>query len=100
MMALLNIRLIGTIGIVAAVAAACLYVTTLQHSLARAREDIEKAAVLVDAYKSASETAVRQAAFLETSREAAEADRRSAEDRVRAAEDACLDQPLPAGLLD
>lgn len=69
-------------------------------SLARARQDIERASVTVDTYKAASETAVRQAAALDASREAAEADRRSTENWGRAAEDACLDQPLPAGLLD
>lgn len=100
MIGLLNLRIFGALGIAAAVATAWVYVMSLQHSLARAREDIEKAEGLVAAYKAASETAVRQAAALDASREAAEADRRSAEDRVRAAEDACLDVPLPAGLLD
>lgn len=100
MMALLNMRIFGVLGIAAAVAAAWVYVMSLQQSLTRARADIERAAGLVDAYKSASETAVRRAAALDASREAAEADRRSAEDRVRAAQDSCLDQPLPAELLD
>lgn len=100
MMALMNMRIFGALGVVAAAFAAWLYVMSLQQSLTRAREDIETAAELVDAYKSASETAVRQAAALDASRESAEADRRSAEDRVRSAEDACLDQPLPLGLLD
>lgn len=100
MMAMLNMRIFGALGIAAAVAAAWVYVMSLQQSLMHARADIERAEKMVDAYKSASETAVRQAAALDASREAAEADRRSAEDRVRAAQDSCLDLPLPAGLLD
>lgn len=100
MMALLNFRIFGALGIAAVAVAACVYVMSLQHSLARAREDIERAAELVDAYKSASETAVRQAAALDASRDAAEADRRAAEDRVREADDACLDAPLPTEILD
>lgn len=100
MMALLNLRLLGAAGLVAAVAAGWVYVMSLQQSLTRARADIERAEKMVDAYKSASETAVRQAAALDASREAAEADRRSAEDRVREAQDSCLDQSLPDGLLD
>lgn len=100
MMALMNMRLLGAAGLAVAVAAAWVYVMSLQQSLSRARADIERASELVSAYKEASETAVRQAAALDASREAAEADRRSAEDKVRAADDACLDAPLPAGLLD
>lgn len=100
MMALLNMRIFGALGIAAVVAAAWVYVMSLQHSLTRARADIERASELVSAYKAASETAVRQAAALDASREAAEADRRTAEDKVRTAQDSCLDQPLPAGLLD
>lgn len=100
MMALMNFRIFGALGIAAAVTAAWVYVMSLQHSLTRARAEIERTADLVDAYKAAGETAVRQAAALDASREAAEADRRNAEERVRAAHDACLDAPLPAGLLD
>jgi len=99
-MALLNMRIFGALGVAAALVAAWIYVMSLQQSLTRARADIERASELVDAYKSASETAVRQAAALDASREAAEADRRTAEDKVRTAQDSCLDQPLPAGLLD
>lgn len=100
MMALMNLRVFGALGITASAVAAWVYVMSLQQSLLRARADIERASELVSAYKAASETAVRQAAALDASREAVEADRRSAEDRVRAAEDACLEAPLPAGLLD
>ncbi|MBO9454644.1 hypothetical protein J7376_12140 [Paracoccus sp. R12_1] len=96
----INRGLSGSLLLAALVAAAAVYVISLRADNAalsiRVTDAESRAADAVDG----AERIRRQAEALVASKDAAAAEYAEALDRIRRAQDACLDQPIPAELLD
>ncbi|UFM66811.1 hypothetical protein LOS78_12830 [Paracoccus sp. MA] len=96
----INRGLSGSVLLAALIAAAAVYVMTLRADNAALAAGLAAAEARASSAAAGAERIRIQAEALIASREAAAAEYSDTLDRIRAAADACLDQPLPGELLD
>jgi hypothetical protein len=96
----INRGLSGSMLLAALVASAAIYVMSLRADNAALGASLAAAQAQAASAVEGAEQIKRQAEALMASRDAAAAEYADALDRIRSAADACLDQPLPAELLD
>ncbi|MEA5159957.1 hypothetical protein U5903_04135 [Cereibacter johrii] len=99
LLALLD-RVAGPLAVGLSVLALLLYTQGLRRDVQVARADAARAEARAGALSEAAEKVRRQARALEASRAQLAEDRQVEEGRIRAAAGECLDEPLPADLLD
>lgn len=77
-----------------------LYISSIGDRLERAKHELEASNELVSAYADAAKKMAEQARMLGESRDLADAEENARGAKIDASGDACLDQPLPPGLID